>query len=157
MADLETARRHLGRAIAMDVDLVVVDTPPALGPLTTASIREASLVIIPAMPGKESLERAHDVMTLAGRQPEPPLIRLLLTLAHLQSNLYSWMKEQVDTLYPGTRMRPVIPYEMSAGESALFEQPVTLTAPRSRAAAAYCDVAAEVLGRLSIEREAGVA
>lgn len=149
-ADLETARRHLARAANLDVDLVVVDTPPALGPITTAAIREASLVIVPAMPGKESLERAHDVITIANSQSTPPPVRILLTLAHLQSNLFRWMQAEVDRLYPDTRMQPVVPYEMPAGEAALFELPVTISAPRSKSALAYCDVAGEVLGRLRL-------
>lgn len=151
-ADFEEARRHIGRASEMGADLVLVDTPPALGPITTAAIREAALVIIPAVPGKESLERAHDVLTIARAQPDPPASRILLTLANTQSKLYRWMGEQVDELYPGTRMAPVVPYEMSAGEAALFELPVTVSAPRSRSALAYCDVAAEVLSRLKVGR-----
>lgn len=151
-ADLGDIEAHMTRARQTSTDLVVVDTPPALGPITTTAIRQASLILIPAMPGKESLERSHDVITLARMQPNDPPIRILLTLAHLQSNLYRWMREQVDEHYPGTRMRPVVPYEMTAGESALFEVPVTVSAPRSKSAIAYCDVAAEILGRLDIQR-----
>jgi chromosome partitioning protein len=149
-ADLESARRHLARAAEVSADLVVVDTPPALGPITTAALRESSLVIVPAMPGKESLERAHDVMTLARLQPSHPPIRILLTLAHLQSNLFRWMKEQVDEHYPGTRMPSVVPYEMPAGEAALFEVPVTVSAPRSKSAMAYTEVAADVIDRMGL-------
>jgi chromosome partitioning protein len=151
-ADFAEAQRHLGRASEVSADLVLVDTPPALGPITTAAIREASLVVIPAVPGKESLERAHDVLTLARAQSTPPAVRILLTLAHTQSRLYRWMQEQVDELYPGMRMDPVVPYEMPAGEAAIFELPVTVSAPRSRSALAYCDVAAEVLARLKVGR-----
>lgn len=151
-ADFETARRHLARAAEVNPDLVFIDTPPALGPLTTAAVREAALVIIPSMPGKESLERAHDVLTVVRNQPNPPRVRILLTMAHLQSNLFRWMQERVDEHYPGMRMQPVIPYEMPAGEAAIFELPVTVSAPRSKSARAYCDVAAEVLGLLRVER-----
>lgn len=153
-ADLEMARRHFARAAEVGADLVLVDTPPALGPITTAAIGASSLVIIPAVPGKESLERAHDVMTLARMQAAPPAVRVLLTLAHMQSRLFRWMQERVDELYPGTRMEPVVPYEMPAGESALFEVPVTVSAPRSKSSLAYCDAAAEVLGRLHLVRRA---
>ena len=118
-ADLDSVRRQLERAAELEVDLVVVDTPPALGPITTATLRASSLVIIPAMPGKESLERANDVITLAQMQPDPPAIRILVTLAHLQSNLFRWMQEQLDELYPRTRISSVVPYEMPAGEAVL--------------------------------------
>jgi chromosome partitioning protein len=151
-ADLDVSRRHLARATDLRPDLVVVDTPPALGPITTTALRESSLVIIPAMPGKESLERAHDVITLAKVQPTPPTIRILLTLVHMQSNLFRWMQEQVDDHYPATRMEPVVPYEMPAGEAALFETPVTVSAPRSRSARAYVEVAGEVLTHLQLGR-----
>lgn len=151
-ADFETARRHLARAAEVDPDLVLVDTPPALGPLTTAAIHEADLVIIPSMPGKESLERIHDVLTLARKRNDAPPVRILLTMAHLQSNLFSWMKEQVDEHYAGMRMEPVVPFEMPAGEAALFDQPVTVSAPRSKSSRAYCDVAAEILTALQVGR-----
>lgn len=152
-AHVDTVQQLIGRAREMGADLVVIDTPPALGPITTTAISAAALVVIPAMPGKESLERAHDVVTLAKHAGETP-IQILLTLANTQSNLFRWMAESVDEHYPGMRMSPVIPFEMSAGEAALFEVPVTVSAPRSRSAEAYCDVAVEVLRRLQIERRA---
>lgn len=155
--DFEATRRHLARAQAMDADLVIVDTPPALGPITTAALRDASLVVIPAMPGKESLERAHDVLSIARAQPVPPPVRILLTLVHPQSNLFRWMQEQVDEAFPNTRMRPTVPYEMPAGEAALFEVPVTVSAPRSRSSAAYIEVAGEILARLQIQAPSVVA
>jgi chromosome partitioning protein len=155
-ADFGLAERHIRRATESGADLVIIDTPPALGPITTAAIRASGLVVIPAMPGKESLERSHDVVSLTRAAANPPPVRILLTLAHLQSNLYRWMVEQVDALHPGARMRPVIPYEMPAGEAALFEVPVTVSAPRSRSSMAYCEVSADVLERLGLRISAPV-
>lgn len=145
--DFEAALRHLARAGALGADLVVVDTPPALGPITTASVREAALVIVPAVPGREGVERANDVLALVWAQPRPPEVRILLTLAHTRSNLFRWTRSEVDRHYPRLRLEPVVPFEMPAGESALFDRPVTVSARRSRSAAAYAAVAAEV-GRL---------
>lgn len=150
-AHVEMMQQLIARASGLGADLVVIDTPPALGPITSTAIREAALVVIPAMPGKESLERAHDVITLAHSSGETP-IRILLTLANTQSNLFRWMTQAVEEHYPGMLMKPVVPFEMSAGEAALFEVPVTVSAPRSRSAEAYCDVAVEVLRRLQLER-----
>lgn len=152
-ATLQEVRRHYDRALASDAQLVVVDTPPALGPLTTAAMEKASLIIVPAMPGRESLQRTKDVRALAERVNPGCPIRMLVTMANLHSNLYEWMVENVDETFPGMRMKPVIPIEMAAGESALFERPVTVSAPRSRASLAYCEVAIEVLGRLRVEAE----
>lgn len=153
--DLETVRRHLERAGGLDPDLVVVDTPPALGPATRAAAAMAEYVVIPSEPGKESLLRAHDVITIATEDGREPIIRILLTKANVHTNLYAWMVENVDELYPKLRSPIVIPHETAAAESAIFDRPVTVSSPRSRSAHAYCDLAADVIGRLGIELREG--
>lgn len=154
-ADYAAVMAHLARAGAADPDLIVVDTPPALGPATRAAAAAAAYVLIPSEPGKESLMRAHDVITIARDGGREPIIRLLLTKANQQTNLYRWMVENVDALYPALRSPHVIPHETAAAESAIFDRPVTVSAPRSRSAAAYCDVAADILGRLGVESREG--
>lgn len=150
-ADAEAVHRHLARADALDPDIVVIDTPPALGPATRAAAAAAAFVVIPSEPGKESLIRAHDVISIATEGGRSPIIRILLTKANTQTNLYRWMVDNVDELYPKLRSKHVVPHETAAAESAVFDRPVTVSAPRSRSAQAYCDVAAEVIGRLGIE------
>jgi chromosome partitioning protein len=148
-ADLAAAAGHLARAAALGADLVLVDTPPALGPLTTAAIRASDLVLVPAVPGKESLEHIHDVLAVA-RVSGDPAVRVVLTLAHRRSQLVRWMREEVDALYPGLRLEPVLPFEVAAGEAALYERPVTAYAPRSHNAAAYRALAAILLPHLGL-------
>lgn len=150
-ADLEAVRRHLARAGELDPMLVVVDTPPALGPATRATAAAADYVLIPSEPGKESLVRAHDVITIATEGGRAPIIRILLTKANVHTNLFRWMIENVDALYPKMRSAHVIPHETVAAESAIFDRPVTVSAPRSKSAVIYCDIAADVIGRLGIE------
>jgi chromosome partitioning protein len=138
-------RRHLERAEQLNPAFIVVDTPPALGPATRAAAEAAAYVLIPSEPGKESLLRAHDIVTIALESPTPPIIRILLTKVNPQTNLYRWMVENVDELYPTLRSPRTIPNETAAAESAIFDRPVTVSAPRSRSAMAYCDVAADIL------------
>ncbi|HEX8213805.1 MAG TPA: ParA family protein [Longimicrobium sp.] len=151
-ADLSSALRQIERARALGPDLVVVDTPPALGPITTAAVRGSDLVLIPAVPGKESLERINDIAALARGAATAVQLRVLLTLVHRRSNLLAWMQEEVDRHYPGLRMDRTFPFEMAAGEAALYEKPVTLYAPRSSNAAEFCDLVREVLGILGLAR-----
>jgi chromosome partitioning protein len=143
-ARLSDVQQHVARARALEPDYILIDAPPALGVITTAVIGCADLVVVPAMPGKESLEALADISVVVSRQPEPPTIRVLITLANPQSNLYRWMRDSVDEQYPGLRMPHVVPFEMAAGESALFELPVTVSAPHSRAAVAYLHVTAVI-------------
>jgi chromosome partitioning protein len=151
-ADLASATQQIARARELGPDLVVVDTPPALGPITTAAVRSSDVVLIPAVPGKESLERINDIAGLARASEAAVLLRVILTLVHRRSNLLAWMQEEVDRHYPGLRMDRALPFEMAAGESALYEKPVTLYAPRSSNAAEYCDLVREVLGLLGLAR-----
>ena len=155
--DIDAIRRHLDRASALDPDLVVIDTPPALGPATRAAAMTASFVIVPSEPGKESLVRAHDVITIANDGGHSPIVRILLTKANVQTNLYRWMVENVDELYPTLRSPIVVPHETAAAESAVFDRPVTVSAPRSKSAQAYCDVAADIIRQLRLKRRPVVA
>jgi chromosome partitioning protein len=154
-ADFAAAARQIARAVELGGDLVVIDTPPALGPLTTAAIAASDLVLVPAVPGKESLERINDVLTVA-RAHGNPAVRVMLTLVNRRSNLLQWMRREVETRYPGVQISPVIPFEMSGGEAALYETPVTIYAPRSHNAAAYREATDVVLGlmRLGARRRA---
>jgi chromosome partitioning protein len=147
--DMDTARAHIEGAYALAPDVVVIDTPPALGPITLASIGLSDVVVVPAQPGIESLEGLIDILPLAGRAGVP--VRVLMTMVHPKSNLLRWMVKQLDEHAPGTRMGPIVPFEMASGESALFSLPVTVSAPRSRGGEAYCVVAGELAALLALE------
>lgn len=142
---LPAIRRHIRRATESGAHVVVADTPPAIGVLTTSVIEASSMVIIPAMPGIESLERAGDVMATIERVNPTCTVRILITLAHLQSAIFARMVSEVDKLFPGMRLQPVIPFEMAAAESGFFRLPVTVTAQNSKAARAYAEVAIEII------------
>jgi chromosome partitioning protein len=126
--DMEAVRRHLARTAELEPALVVVDTPPALGPATRATAAAADYVLIPSEPGKESLLRAHDVITIVTEGGHAPIIRILLTKVNPQTNLFRWMIDNVDELYPNMRSRHVVPQETVAAESAVFDRPVTVSA-----------------------------
>jgi len=149
--DLDAVRRHITRADRLEPDVVVIDTPPALGPATRAAAAMAAFVLVPSEPGKESLMRAHDVISIATGDGRNPVIRILLTKANVHTNLYRWMVDNVDELYPTLRTPIVVPHEVAAAESAVFDRPVTVSAPRSRSAMAYCQVAADVIECLGLE------
>ena len=153
-ADYASVSRHIARAEELDPDIVVIDTPPALGPATWAAAHAARYVLIASEPGIESLERASDVIAIAEDNGRQPIIRILITKADRQTKLFRWMIRELDIRYPGHRLPVFIPHETAAAESAIFHMPPTVTAPLSKTAVAYTELAAEVLGRLNIERRA---
>lgn len=151
-ADYTSVSAHIRRAEGLDPDLVVIDTPPALGPATWAAAHAADYIVIPSEPGIESRDRVADVISIAEADGRKPIIQILLTKVNRQTNLFRWMVDEVDKLYPGRRMPVVIPHETAAAESAIFKAPATVTAPKSHAALGYVELAADIIGRLGVER-----
>lgn len=151
-ADYASVAAHIQRALALDPDLVVIDTPPALGPATWAAAHAAHYIVVPSEPGIESRDRVADVISIAEADGRTPIIQIMLTKVNRQTNLFKWMVDEVDKLYPGRRSRVVIPHETAAAESAIFKMPTTLTAPKGHAAMGYVDLAADIIGRLGVER-----
>lgn len=134
---------HLSRAQSLG-DLVIVDTPPAIGPIVCAAVLMADLVVIPTVPGQESLDGFADMRAVSlERSPATP-VRAVLTMANPRSRLCRWSREAFDRYYPGHLFDTIIPFEMAAAESGTLHMPVTLSAPKSRAACAYEHLAREL-------------
>lgn len=150
-ATWEEISAHLDRMEDLQPDVVILDTPPALGVITAAAAERSAMIWIGAYVGVESVERAQDVIAFAREVAPNAIFRILLTHVNAQTNLFRWAVDQCDQLYPNLRSKTFIPFEAAGAESALFRRPVTVSAPRSRSALAYCDVAADILRRLQIE------
>lgn len=142
-ADESQLAAHFTRAKSLG-DLVLIDTPPAVGPIVLAAIRAADLVVVPTVPGAESLDGFADMNALAHDDNPTKCVRAVLTLANQVSRVFKWSTRAFDQLYPGVLYESVIPFEMAAAESGTVRMPVTVSAPASRAESAYRRLAHEV-------------
>lgn len=134
----EAIMAHLARPEAMGADVVVVDTPPALGPIVHAAFARADYILVPCVPGAESLDGFDDVQTAARVAGAGCAPRAVLSLTRPRTNVVRWTREAFTARLPGTLLEEVeIPHEVAAAEAAILRLPVTASAPESRSAAAY--------------------
>jgi chromosome partitioning protein len=148
--DLKAMLRHIDRAQQeVEPDIVILDTPPALGPVTTAALIRSDLVIVGVEPGRESVERLHDIQILA-EMHERPHFKALITRARENTNLFRLVAEQLDEMFPGRRLSVSIPLETAAAESAYFDVPPTVSVPDGNCARAYTRLADQVIRDLAL-------
>lgn len=144
-------RAHFRRAVALGGDLVLVDTPPALGPLVRSAMAVSDLVLIPCAPGAESLDGVADMRAAAEDVHPGVLVRAFVVLAHRRSRILRWTQSTADLAFPGVLYRDlVVPYEVAAAEAGTLRLPVTASAPKSRAAAAYRTLAVRLATDLGL-------
>lgn len=150
-ASEEEMAAHIRRANSLGTDVVLLDTPPALGPIVRASLRAADLVLVPCSPGMEALEGYGDMLEAStSLSPRTP-VRALIVLAHRRSRILRWTIAQYKDAFPGALLADiVIPIEMAAAEAGTVRRPVTGCAPRSRTARAYRTLARAVAAELGL-------
>ena len=156
VADEEGITALIVRARSLGSDLVLVDTPPALGPVVRASIRAADLVVVPLPPGMEGVEGFGDVRAVAGSvAPETP-VRAFIALAHLRSRILRWTLGNFHRTFPGVLYDDVVvPFEMAAVEARSLSLPVSASKPLSRSAGAYRALARAVAQDLGLDAQIG--
>lgn len=152
--DLKGMLRHLDHAQQeVQPDVMILDTPPALGPITTAALIRSDFVLVGVEPGRESVERLYDIELLA-EMHQRPAFRALITRARENTNLFRMVCDQIDELFPGRRLEMTIPLETAAAESAYFDVPPTVSVPDGNCARAYGRLADEVIRQLELDTAA---
>lgn len=129
-------------------DLQVVDCPPSLDALTLAALEAATLALVPLRPSPLDLPAFRDVAALMEGLENPPRLRAVLTQVHTRRVLTRDVAEYLSENALGSLYATQIPEDVKAAEAPGYAAPVTLYAPRSRAAEAYRELAQEVAADL---------
>lgn len=133
-------------------DLVLVDTPPALGMLPTAALVACSEVLLPvscdplALVGLVAVVQRLDGI----RREYNPALRLVGILpvrVDARTRLSGEVVAELRQRFGRHVLNAEIPENVRVSESAGYRQPVTMYASSSRSAEAYRRAAAELLRR----------
>ncbi|RAU22256.1 amidase [Paramagnetospirillum kuznetsovii] len=159
-ADVEIAVKPdpqyvLERALATtpsDVDVVVIDCPPAFGILSVNASVAADVVILPVVPSPMALDGLHKawwniqrVRTHFNRDLDT--MGILFTMTE-DSELMHRLEEAIAASF-GARVLPVmIPRDMQVIEAAARDLPLVVLDPSTPAAVAYRRLAEVALARL---------
>ena len=134
------------------VEFVLLDCPPSLGLLTVNALVAADAVVVPmqceffAMQG---LSRLLDTVTRIGRSWNPglDLLGVLFTMVDRRTNLARDVIAEVRGKLGDRVFDSIVPRSVRAAEAPSYGVPLQIHDPRSRVAAAYADLAREVLSR----------
>jgi chromosome partitioning protein len=131
-----------------DYDSVIIDCPPALGPLTRTALGAADLLVIPTQCEFFSAFALRQVINLVRSVRErvnPSLrYRLLLTMVDLRNAMHRSLAEEIRLAFGAAVFRSAVEVDARLRESPAFGKPITEYAPASRGAQQYRELAMEL-------------
>src|SRR5271157_2571005 len=136
-----------------DFDLIVIDTPPALGIITVNALVAANYLLVPIQASYYSLEGTDDLMETLERirarpNPELQLLGVLITLFDRRTNLARDTLKHLQQVFGDKVFKTVIGKNVRLEESPAYKETIFSFAPNSSGAAEYEHLAREVLHRV---------
>lgn len=134
-----------------EFDIRVADCPPTLGARTVAALGVADLVVTPIQPTPLDLPAARDIRNMLRERGRSTVVhRTLLVRTQPVRILTGDIRAMVASEFPGGVYNVEIPEDVRAAEAPAFGLPVTIYAPRCRAARAYRELTNVVLSDLGL-------
>jgi len=133
-------------------DIVVVDTPPGLGPVVLRTLQDSQHVIVPLQTEPLALQTTPQILRgiheMADVNPELTLDGLLLTMYEPGHSAAERVAEYVRSHLPANMVfDTVIPRSVAATEAFAAGQPVVVRTPGDPAAQAYVNLATLLVER----------
>jgi chromosome partitioning protein len=134
-------------------DIVIVDAPPSLGPLTVNALVAADGLIIPLQAEYYALEGIAGLLDTIDRvrsalNPRLKTLGIVVTMFDQRTTLAQQVEQNVRAHFGETVFWSVIPRNVRLSEAPSYGQPINQFAPTSSGAAAYRRLAEEVLQRV---------
>jgi chromosome partitioning protein len=152
MEGFEGYLRECLRPVRDRFQYVLLDCPPSLGPLTITALAAADRVIVPVQTeyfALEGLAGLLETLELVRRELNPRLTvaGMLLTMHDNRTRLGRDVEREVRQHFRELVFSTVIPRNVRVGEAPSYGLPVTHHDPHSAGAAAYFELAKEVVER----------
>jgi len=155
LAELEHREQKLKFVLARLADkyrYIIIDCPPSLNLLTINAMTAANSVLIPLQCEYYSMEGLSQILhTISlmqkGLNPFLKIEGILLTMFDSRSNLAKDVVEEIQASFPGQVFETVIPRNIRLAEAPSHGKPVIYYDITSRGAAAYLQLARELIKR----------
>ncbi|MFM7180673.1 MAG: ParA family protein [Verrucomicrobiales bacterium] len=158
LARTDTHLTRLGEVLAPlkagnEYDFTILDCPPSLGVLMTASLAAADEILIPLQCEFYGLEGLAKIMQVvaqireSGANPSLTVEGILMTMFDGRTNLARQVVEEVRRHFPAEVYQTVIPRSVRVGEAPSFGRTVIEHDPDGVAAAAFRALGLEFLQR----------
>ena len=134
-------------------DVVIVDAPPSLGPLTVNVLAAANALLIPLQAEYYALEGIAGLMDTVDRvrgglNPALRVLGIVITMFDGRTNLAQQVEENVRAHFGELVFWSVVPRNIRLSEAPSHARPVNQYSPLSSGAAAYKRLAEEVMQRV---------
>jgi chromosome partitioning protein len=146
----ETRLAEVLKQVRGDYQYIIIDCPPSLGLLTVNALTAADSVLIPLQCEFYAMEGLSQLMKTIGliqKELNPPLALkgILLTMFDSRNNLSHQVGEEIRNHFEQKVLRSVIPRNVRLSEAPSHGMPALLYDISSRGAAAYLDLAKEII------------
>ncbi len=141
--------------VANKYDVIFIDCPPSLEMLTVNALAAADSILVPVQCEYYALEGLTDLMTtlrMVKKRINPALeiFGVALTMFDGRTNFSTQVAEEVRRHFPGKVFATMVPRNVRLAEAPSHGLPVTAYDRLSRGAAAYRDMAEEIIKRLEM-------
>lgn len=152
MPEREGQLKKILHGLRDSYDYILIDCPPSLGLLTINAMTAADRVLVPlqcefyAMEGLSQIVRTIKLVQ-KGLNPRLSIDGIVLTMYDGRNNLSRQVEEEVRAHFGDEVFKTVIPRNVRLSEAPSHGRPIILYDIASRGAAAYLELAGEVMAR----------
>ena len=139
--------------IADRYDVVVIDTPPALGLITVNALVAATHLLVPVQSSYFALEGTDDLLETVDKirarpNPELKLLGAVITLHDRRTTLSRDVHKAITDVFGDRLFRTTITKSIRLEESPAHKEPIFTFAPQSSGAYEYYRLCEEVIERV---------
>lgn len=155
IGDFDAAFRLKDRLATLDAsyNIVVIDTPPALGMITVNALVAATHVLIPIQSSYYALEGTDDLLETiekvkARPNPELKILGVVVTLHDRRTTLGKEVYRQIRDVFGSVLFDTIISKSVRLEEAPAYKESIFNFAPNSTGAIEYARLCEEVLSRV---------
>lgn len=146
-------------AVRSEYDFVVIDTPPTLGQILTATLLASTHMLIPVAASPLAQDGLDDLLStfeeIQVSNNELKVVGILCTMFDSRTSVAAETCRQLQERYRARVFETIIHRSVKLEEAPAFHKPIQLYAPSSRGAQLYNEFVEELLSRVGAKKAKG--